>query len=412
MPARLSHYRETLHAAGQGLFYSLEIRNHPGNSLARVVYDCGTQSADHVLTEAISRFARNAKSVDLVVLSHLDKDHVSGLKELASSPGIRRVLLPYLPVHARIVLAASAPPDHRSFLLEPGGTLAEWFDGEILVMSPAEPAPQGEGSAGALEGEDAVRVLLERQVELDDAVRADYGGGSRTRVVTSSGRVAIHSFHELRFCCLNLPAAILDTLERRVARVFRVIGLDPSSADDAGNALSNRRIRKLLRKLYEKALAAHGLRKNDRLNRSSIVMLHRPCVDAGLVPETGLVVTEGALGIPWLRHLGRRAWHLSGLVFGDFNYDLDRADIHTQFGAFLGLVSLVSLPHHGGLASWHADLCSVVHQPAAMVASAGPHAGYPHPSPDAISDIHHAGHAFALADKKHAVIRDFLAPRP
>lgn len=87
------------HPVGQGLFYTGALANKTYN----FVYDCGTESKQHYLISSIDSYikeiqrdASNKPHIDFVVVSHLHKDHFSGLLELARKTNIRRVYLPYL----------------------------------------------------------------------------------------------------------------------------------------------------------------------------------------------------------------------------------------------------------------------------------------------------------------------------
>ena len=48
------------------------------------VYDCGTNSSPKLIQNAIQKYNQqeNDANIDLLVLSHFDKDHISGVKEL------------------------------------------------------------------------------------------------------------------------------------------------------------------------------------------------------------------------------------------------------------------------------------------------------------------------------------------
>ncbi len=87
------------HSVGQGLFYTGSLAHRTFN----FVYDCGTESKQHYLNSSIDAYIKEIQKdasskpyIDFVVVSHLHKDHFSGLLELAHKTNIRRVYLPYL----------------------------------------------------------------------------------------------------------------------------------------------------------------------------------------------------------------------------------------------------------------------------------------------------------------------------
>ena len=93
---------------GQGLFSSGRIQM--GNAPAfHWVYDCGTSSSQQLIQNAIQKYNQqeNNADIDLLVLSHFDKDHISGVKELLKNGRkIKRWVVPYYPLWQRLVIAS------------------------------------------------------------------------------------------------------------------------------------------------------------------------------------------------------------------------------------------------------------------------------------------------------------------
>ena len=84
-------------AVGQGLFYTGILDN--GNYA--FVYDCGTESPQSDVQREIDEFIlevskTNKKQIDFAVISHLHRDHFSGLHSLIKHVGVKKVYLPYL----------------------------------------------------------------------------------------------------------------------------------------------------------------------------------------------------------------------------------------------------------------------------------------------------------------------------
>lgn len=106
------------HPVGQGLFasgalgdfrYGRWIGERVGDIRFQWVYDCGTASADKHLDQAIRGFvaerAHLTKQLGLLALSHFDRDHINGVVRLLSQVYVDVLLLPYIPLHERILLA-------------------------------------------------------------------------------------------------------------------------------------------------------------------------------------------------------------------------------------------------------------------------------------------------------------------
>lgn len=94
---------------GQGLFSSGVVEAANGKAL-NWIYDCGSTSAKPILDNSISTYKSqqdhfNLTSIKLVVISHLDKDHISGLATILSGRSVEYLLLPYIPLWRRLLLA-------------------------------------------------------------------------------------------------------------------------------------------------------------------------------------------------------------------------------------------------------------------------------------------------------------------
>lgn len=76
----MTHFTRTFHPVGQGVFYT-EIHWTNGHQF-RVVYDCGSAKSQDWLRQRIESGIGKNPTVDLLFISHFDKDHISGIKFL------------------------------------------------------------------------------------------------------------------------------------------------------------------------------------------------------------------------------------------------------------------------------------------------------------------------------------------
>ena len=93
---------------GQGLFSSGRIQMEDAPAF-HWVYDCGTNSSPKLIQNAVQKYNQqeNNADIDLLVLSHFDKDHISGVKELLKNKRkIKRWVVPYYPLWQRLVIAS------------------------------------------------------------------------------------------------------------------------------------------------------------------------------------------------------------------------------------------------------------------------------------------------------------------
>lgn len=78
------------HGVGQGLFYSGHLSNYKYN----FIYDCGSESSISYLNDAIDNDI-NCNTIDFILISHLHKDHISGLKRIVDKYKVKTIYLPY-----------------------------------------------------------------------------------------------------------------------------------------------------------------------------------------------------------------------------------------------------------------------------------------------------------------------------
>ena len=102
----LKHSRKQ-HAIGQGFFHSGVVAIE--DNVFNYVYDCGSDYAEPI-NAAVTSYIDNLQQdfIDALFVSHLHFDHVSGLDRLLVSVRAKRVFLPYLSPHSRLLLVAAA----------------------------------------------------------------------------------------------------------------------------------------------------------------------------------------------------------------------------------------------------------------------------------------------------------------
>jgi ribonuclease BN (tRNA processing enzyme) len=114
MDAKFSFYK-----AGQGSFYGGRICQHENNRIFTIVYDCGTspfiagngQSLNNEIThfKFQPHYVNHNNEIELLFISHLDYDHVSGLKRLLTEFTVKNIILPYIEKQHRHFFLVSVP---------------------------------------------------------------------------------------------------------------------------------------------------------------------------------------------------------------------------------------------------------------------------------------------------------------
>ncbi|MEA5405943.1 hypothetical protein VB776_23595 [Arcicella sp. DC2W] len=156
----------TIHPVGQGLFYSgiLKIGTKVKFSM---VFDCGTKSVDKAIQTEIDLYRTetnisSTKTLDLLIISHFDKDHVSHIEKLLDGNiKVKTLIMPFITFQERLFLVLrflSQSKGNNSnkefiikFILDPFGTLKNNLDdnSEIYLIDGEDlgsPIPQIENS--------------------------------------------------------------------------------------------------------------------------------------------------------------------------------------------------------------------------------------------------------------------------
>jgi len=168
-------YEVEFHPVGQGLFSSGKIFAEDG--VFQFVYDCGSSSkAIFLKSEIEERFAKN-ESIDMVVLSHFDKDHVNGLIQLIERCKIKSLFVPALRPKLTLELAFKYPQitrDELSFYVDPvffleqrGRTKLVEVEPSDVSRKPKETTEYADGLSLLIEGDnpiytDGTPVIIEQ----------------------------------------------------------------------------------------------------------------------------------------------------------------------------------------------------------------------------------------------------------
>lgn len=129
LPDRFTYH---FYPVGQGLFATGSIHK-TGEDVSRFlwVYDCGTSSAQKLVKDSIQRlktWSGSRPRIDLLVLSHFDQDHISGVCRLLEHFEVGTLMLPYMHLRQRLVVAfaerVGGRDDLMRFFINPVGYFA------------------------------------------------------------------------------------------------------------------------------------------------------------------------------------------------------------------------------------------------------------------------------------------------
>lgn len=368
---------------GQGLFHSGRLRGLTGRTYDWV-YDCGSSSKGKIRDDAIAEYRnRHGRRINLVALSHFDKDHINGIEALVRGMRVDRMLLPYLPLHDRLLIAIAEGIDVGEplfeFFVDPAAYLTglEGNDiGEIVFVPAAGPddSAPGEADEGPVDPDfpiDEPKIDEGKPPKdfSDDPIGRGSGQG-KTRFLRPGGRIFIPQLWEfVPYNDAELQPRATPSFERRARRLARNFATKTTRREAA---------LKLLKRLYDKTFGGSS----------------RPRNLASLFLYSGPVGNRVALATCWTTapaRLNDANDNFAQLSTGD-GY-LETAAQLKALRRFYGndrrleRAGIFQVMHHGARGNWHEGVAAAV-KPAVSIFSSNPkRRGWGHPHAEVLRDF-------------------------
>ncbi|QWV95130.1 MBL fold metallo-hydrolase [Geomonas oryzisoli] len=224
------------HAVGHGFFHTASVMFPDTGQTFEYVYDCGAKKTRKRLLPKIDEYVDSLEDqgIDLLVISHLHADHVSGLDRLLLHKSVDTVVLPYLDPFEKILLAAEQiykstdTASTISFTLEPEKWFRERGVGRVVIMTPKKADDDGilktDLSGAPNHRWEVIKALSEEDVTVGGQQNAQsiYHG---VPLVISSGRIPKWEF---KFFCWRADF-FWKTIKSEIAEVFGMTADDIES---------------------------------------------------------------------------------------------------------------------------------------------------------------------------------------
>lgn len=394
---------------GQGLFASGFIaQSRRSGSPFRWVYDCGTSSKQSNLRKAICSLEQDLRleseegkqHIDLVTISHFDRDHISGLTELLSQFSVDTLLLPYMSLEERLVLAFEQNIDSQQslirFFVNPveyivGNTGAQIRQIVFVPGSGGQSAPDDEGEIAppTLDGPWALNVPV-----------ADPDAGDESedlKVMGVSGntkRVAVHMLKPASTLTLagfwefvpyndsnpkgRLPKALRNQINRGRQQL-----LSGSSDEIRRSALAG------IRASYDRHFGRTALQRNVI---SLFLYSGLPRVKMDRIYIESFTGSRHRLWRLWRadQQVANGTPRSSVLYTGDGYLNTKaRIDRMTRFlrPRRVGQLSCLQVMHHGAVGNWHSGLAAALSPDVSVFSSDPDHRGLGHPHAAVLRDF-------------------------
>lgn len=401
--------------AGQGAFYGGRIYDHDNKRFWTIVYDCGTsnfvrgntQSLNDEITvfqQDINHLFEQNNTIDVLFISHLDYDHVSGVARLLRECQVKKVVIPYFPKEARqyAIFSISTDEDdpldpqfsledYTSFLQNPydfiQNTGGDSEKRKVYVVTGEEtekynPEPFGDDFD---ENQDGVNIFGDRStltIEETDGLDNVFKFKNNVQVfvekrwefTTYFKDISESTYKGLRNCLIEKLGKTLITEKLDRADIDKLVTVDRTKAH----------------KCYKKHLSdinAHGL-----------ILLHGPIEFSALESKLNVDYYDN-----WSWYFddyyvyrrmffGENSSFLGTLLLGDITLNGPHAiQFPSYFEERFKDVHVYQVPHHGSDKNWNPSLrdqMNLGNDPIA-VCNFGYGNTFGHPGPTVMRDLAH-----------------------
>lgn len=416
------------HKVGQGLFYTGKISRETNDGEIRdfnFVYDCGSQKRKKTedpidnYKDPIDNYKKeNLKNntIDLLVISHFDGDHIDGLDYLLNNDvKIKCAIIPYCPPCEKLLLVLrnrEYPDDVLQIMANPVKYLDEMnvekiiliagsqyngrsFDEEYFKNGKIDPEISKYHSENKVEiifQEDDVTEILEEVFGEEDGVLLDYW-----HFKFFYNRMHNDKLGDFEDCLITNG---ID-LSYQVNSLINYIENDESrkiieESDYLPNFLlveliRNKSFRDKIKKCYEDIIIHLPGYGRERLNLTSLAMYHGPTRS---YTKTQYGINSSDLTLTGPVHSFREddGGGVGHLLTGDINLNRNSASIHMFFRDCNEIpnrneIAVFLIPHHGSLYNWDDNILTVLSDCNLWVASTGFSNQYTHPNVDIVSGI-------------------------
>lgn len=372
----------TFHSVGQGLFYSGTI-NIDGTE-RHIVYDCGTFFEKGLLQHEINETFSCEDTIDLLVISHMDQDHISGIRYLLDR--VSRVKVLFMPYTEPEELAFYAVKyessrrkhtDYINLILDFEDVVSNEKIQRVIMLTDQE----GDGNPVASEGTESEDISFkfrgnrEKQESIDKVLQE-----KKIQVAYYDGICVFSMAWDFRFYVQDHGredrVRFHESLEKRELTI--------SSFRDLRGLWESKEQLAKLKEAYEEV--------HKKLNLTSLMLLHKP------LGHDEFFITVYPIGCcrVW-RHFPRCCiWRERGetsltgttILLGDAMLRSKKSceAIKTYFSNDLGDCAIALVPHHGSKDNGCQRLLQYI-ESELWVVSFGIHGRYGHPDTEVLRDF-------------------------
>ena len=330
----------TIHPIGQGAFYSERLIDNKGNTVFLAVYDCGSQNKKKLNLE-IANYFQEGDIIDILFISHLDLDHVSGLQKLLECKvSVKHLALPLIDNNTKELYLLATKGILKQLVQDP----TSLFKGsKVIYVKPV-------GDEG-----DAAETF-----EISD-------NNPEVKEVASGCKLYYCNYSDIIWCYIpyNYEYAA------RVEVLLQSLGQGKIDVKDVVDADSRKEIKDKYAKICSKgvnntSLVVYSGGHSDLTKYEPIFFSCRPHDNS---------IPEGCL-------------YLGDIDLNQNDWDMNLIDdMFKRLNSVKGRIGMIQLPHHGSKDNFNTKLFSIGAPTKVFFASYGNTNSYGHPSARVWEDV-------------------------
>ena len=355
-------YNFKFHPVGFGLFTSGKIENF------RFVYDCGTKSTQAFVENAIDSEFQAGDVIDLLVISHFHKDHISGIKKLLETVDqVKTIVLPYFTPADRLVyiLSLYSTPEENEertddniswilqFISDPIKYLLENYGNKIEIITlinggdnsfNAESDPQNDKQSN--NSSDVFRLSIDdlNNSNNSDEIKSNEEITDTKVSVKEYGLLKLKGTQNTSIWQFIFYCPILNDEQKKYFK-----GILESVGINSDELITKAALLDIVEKVDFVEIAEKSGVSNNDINNTSLILYHSPiCLNNPHRRFFEIYFKE--LHCHHFCNLNKE--FLGFLYTGDINLKTNYVDISTYYQTLLDHICIYQIPHHGSIDNW------------------------------------------------------------
>lgn len=381
--------RFCLQPVGQGFFYTGQLLPICGSrQVFNFIYDCGS-TGEKRIRSVIDKYIKEeigCGTLDMIVISHFDADHVNGISYLLrDAQGVRakRVYIPYYDVEDYLLVVIWMELFH----------LEERIDSVVFVTTP--------------DNEDFKQL---QRLDLEQGKYKPREGKYTINSQTSFQLISCDKEQRLeeyywRFKFYNRPTKFDGnlTIKEKIDQL-----LSEHKCKNLSDLMAIKTVQQQLKNIYiENTNIPRKERPAEIINNSSLCMYHGPLRQSKTNIDVLCSFYPPKKEDGWMKKHSF-CWHrvapMGTLLTGDVSLaeDTSLMDFVAHYKEELNLVGVFSVPHHGSQFSWNEQIINCFSE-AIFICSYGLTNGYYHPSFKVIAALGEAQKQVFFSTERHMI---------